>query len=177
VTCTNVRDRYLLEAAALLHEIGRSKGDRGHHKRTYKIIRKLNIPVGWSAEDLQAVAIIARYHRGALAPASNAIFAGIPAKRRAELLTLAGVLRLANAFDLTHEKTRASVSVDKRDGMLVISGPGFEEISPLAERLARARYLLEATCKIPIAVRPHALQKPVTASGRQSTRRLSVSAD
>jgi CHAD domain-containing protein len=172
---TNPADRGLLETAAILHEIGRSKGDRGHHKRGYKMIRKLSAPVGWSEDDLHAVAIIARYHRGPLAPASNALFAGIGAKRRSELLTLAGVLRLANAFDLTHDGQIPSVTVENREGMLVIAGPGFEEISPLAERIARRRYLLEVTSGIPIAIRPLAPRRSTAAVPRLGSRGASVS--
>jgi HD superfamily phosphodiesterase len=169
-------DRRLLEAASMLHEVGRSKGDRQHHKRSYKMIRKLSTPVGWSQEDMRAVAIIARYHRGALAPASNAVFAGLNTKRRSELLTLAGVLRLANAFDLTHDGHIASVTVENRESKLVISVPGFEEISPSAERIARRRYLLEASCGVPIAIRPLGHRRSTVAVRRLALRSARASA-
>ncbi len=165
VISSNSDDRRILEAAALLHEVGRSKTDRGHHKRAYRLIRKLDVPLGWSAEDLHAVAVVARYHRGELAPSSNAVFAGIGAPRRRELLALAGVLRLANAFDFAHEKAIASVSLKESDGVIVISGPGFEKLSGTAERLARARYLLETICGISIVVRPAVRRRRVAAKG------------
>ena len=147
-------DRRLLEVGAMLHEVGRSKRERGHHKRTYSMICKQGVPFGWEAEDLRAVAIVARYHRGALSPSSNVVFTGVSARRRSELLRLAGILRLANAFDFGHERTISRVGVERRDGLVVVSVPGLESISPTAERFARARYLLEATCRIPVVVRP-----------------------
>jgi hypothetical protein len=42
--------------------------------------------------------------------------------------------------------------MSKRNGALLISGGSFEPISATAERLARSRYLLEATCGIPITI-------------------------
>src|ERR1035441_5058648 len=55
------------------------------------------------------------------------------------------------------------VAVERRDGMLIVYGRGLREISPVAERLARARYLLETTCACPIMVRAQAI-RPAAAS-------------
>lgn len=170
-------DRHLLEAAGFLHEIGRTKGDSNHRKRAYKMIRKLHVPAGWTTDDLHVVAIVARYHRGPLAPSSNAIFGGISAERRTEILRLAGTLRLANAFDLAQDEQVAAVEIARRDGLIEISGPRFEAISATAERIARARYLLEATCRIPIAIRPWAPARKAAASPAAAPRVKRVPAD
>ncbi len=167
VLTARVRDRSILEAAGLLHEIGRSKGDRAHHKRAYKMIRKLGVPGGWTADDLHSVAIVARYHRGALAPSTNAVFAGIGAARRRQLLGLAGILRLANSCDFAHEGKITTVALEKRDGLIVLSGSGFGQMSNTGERLARARYLLESACGLTISIRLSAQR------ARRPTRRLS----
>jgi CHAD domain-containing protein len=156
-------DRRILEAAAMLHEVGRSRGPEGHRKRAYSMIRRLTPPLGWSAEELQCVAVIARYHGGALPQTSNSAFVGLTAKRRRALLPIAGILRLADAFDFAHDRQIEWVAVERRDGMLIVYGRGLREISPVAERLARARYLLETTCGCPIMVRPQAI-KPAAAS-------------
>ncbi len=73
--------RRILEAAAVMHDVGRGK-DGGHRKRGYRMIRKLKPPVGWSEEYLQCVAIVAHYHRGGLPASNHPIFAGLPAQRR-----------------------------------------------------------------------------------------------
>ncbi len=155
--------RRILEAAALLHEVGRSRGDRGHRKRAYSMIRRLTPPVGWSAEELQCVAVIARYHGGALPQIGDSPFVGLTPTRRRALLPMAGVLRLADAFDFPHDQQIDRLTVERRDGMLIVYGRGLQEISPVAERVARARYLLETTCACPIMVRPQAT-KPAAAS-------------
>ena len=162
--------RRILEAAAILHEVGRSRRPEGHRKRAYSMIRRLKPPLGWSAEELQCVAVIARYHGGTLPQTSSSPFVGLPSKRRTALLPIAGILRLADAFDFSRDRKIDRVSVERRDGMLIVYGRGLQEISPVGERLARARYLLETTCGCPIAVRPQAL-KPATASHVSGQRR------
>ncbi len=162
--------RRILEAAAMLHEVGRSRGADGHRKRAYSMIRRLRPPLGWSAEELQCVAVIARYHGGMLPQTSNSPFVGLTQKRRMALLPIAGILRLADAFDFSHDRKIDRVSVERRDGMLIVYGRGLQEISPVGERLARARYLLETTCGCPIVVRPQAI-KPATASHVSGQRR------
>ena len=119
------------------------------------MIRGLKPPVGWSEEYLQCVAIVAHYHRGGLPPSNHPIFAGLPAQRRSELMPLAGVLRLANALDDSHDQRISNVMVERRDGVLRIYAQGLTgTINPFGEQLARARYLLEACIKMPIMLRP-----------------------
>ncbi len=155
--------RRILEAAAILHEVGRSRKAEGHRKRAYAMIRRLKPPLGWSVEELHCVAVIARYHGGALPQTSNSDFVGLTTKRRKALLPLAGILRLADAFDFSHDRPINRVSIERRDGIVIIYGQGLQEISPVGERLARARYLLETTCACPIMIRPQ-VTKPATAS-------------
>jgi CHAD domain-containing protein len=146
--------RRILEAAAVMHDVGRGK-DSGHRKRGYRMIRRLKPPVGWSEEYLQCVAIVAHHHRGGLPPSNHPIFAGLPAQRRFELMPLAGVLRLANALDEFHDHRISSVTVQRRNGSLTIFAQGLtNSVSPFGELLARARYLLESCIKVPIVIRP-----------------------
>ena len=146
--------RRILEAAGIMHDVGRSKCTDGHLKRGYRMICKLKPPLGWSDEELRCVAAVARYHRGGLPQTGDSYFVGLSAKRRSELLPVMGILRLANAFDSAHDGKITRIFVEQRDGILNVYGQGLEEISPAAERLARARYLLEATCGLTIRIRP-----------------------
>jgi len=166
--------RRILEAAAILHDVGRSKSPNGHLKRAYRMICKLEPPLGWTAEELRCVAAVARYHRGALPQTGDSYFVGLSAKRRSQLLPIIGILRLANAFDSAHDRRVARISVEQRDGMLAVYGQGLEEMSPTAERLARARYLLEATCAVAIRIRT--LSTKPAASSRIAQRATHVAA-
>ncbi len=170
----DAEDRRILKAAAMLHEVGRSRGPDGHRKRAYSMIRRLQPPLGWSAEELQCVAVIARYHGGALPQTSNSAFVGLTPKRRRALLPIAGILRLADAFDFSHDRQIDRVAVERRDGMLIVYGRGLQEISPVAERLARARYLLETTCACPIMVRPQAIKAAAASSVAGHARKVAA---
>jgi len=146
--------RHILEAAAAMHDVGRRK-DGGHRKRGYRMIRKLKPPVGWNEEHLHDVAIVAHYHRGGLPPANHPIFAGISAERRAELMPLAGVLRLANALDENHDQRISSVEMQRQKGALTVYAKGLtSSISRFGEQLAQARYLLESCVKMPVMIKP-----------------------
>jgi len=116
--------------------------------------------VGWTEEYLQSVAIVAHYHRGELPPSNHPIFAGLPAQRRTELLPLAGVLRLANALDDAHDQRVTSVILEPRNGVLMIYAQGLtSSVNPFGEQLARARYLLECSIRMPITLKPLTLRR------------------
>ena len=162
--------RRILEAAAVMHDVGRGK-DGGHRKRGYRMIRNLKPPVGWSEEYLQCVAIVAHYHRGSLPPSNHPIFAGLPAQRRVELMPLAGVLRLANALDDLHDQRISAVKVDCRNNAIALYAQGLTtSVGPFGEQLAQARYLLETCIKMPIMIRPlPARRKPSTMPATQES--------
>jgi len=153
VLYTGKNFRRILEAAALLHDVGRARQKQGHQKESYRLIRKIVPPLGWTAQDLQAVAVVARYHCGALPHSGEKCLRQLPASRRFGTVRLAGVLRLANAFDLSHDERVRGLHVGKHDGSLSVRGEGYDETGPTAERLAAARYLLEINCHMPILVR------------------------
>lgn len=157
ILVANPSQRRILEAAAILHEVGRSKttnGHGGHQKRGFKVVSKLSPPVGWSEDDMHAIALLVRYHRGPLPVTTNSSFVGLTAKRRKDLLPLIGVLRLANAFDDAHEENISSIKLECRASEVVVYAEGLQRISRQAERIARSRYLLETISRHPITVRP-----------------------
>lgn len=58
--------RASLYAAALLHDVGKSKGNKGHHKESLELIKAHGTPLGWKPEAMTRAAIVARFHCGAL---------------------------------------------------------------------------------------------------------------
>src|SRR5208283_1374069 len=65
-TIDGVAARSSLMAAALLHDVGKSEGQKGHHKASSHLIQTHGNPLGWKASDLRRAATVARFHRGAL---------------------------------------------------------------------------------------------------------------
>src|SRR5262249_55321988 len=63
---TQRRDREILRAAAIVHEVGRASGNKNHHKRTGDMIDQLDRMAGWTSKDMRVMARVARFHRGAL---------------------------------------------------------------------------------------------------------------
>ncbi len=150
---TSENARRILEAAALLHDVGRGRAIQGHHKESCRLIRRIVPPLGWKIQDLRAAAAVARYHCGTLPRSGHKCLAQLPPFRRAAIIRLAGILRLANAFDLSHDRKVRRLHIGRHDGTLIVRGEGYHEGGPTAERLAAARYLLEISCQIPILVR------------------------
>ena len=64
---SQIEERFILHAAALLQEAGRFKKGKAYHKESYRMIRKISPPPGWTKRDLEFVALVARFHRRALA--------------------------------------------------------------------------------------------------------------
>lgn len=151
------KQRRILEAAALLHDVGFGKGKHQHHKQSCRMIRKLPVPLGWTLANWRAIGAIVRYHRGALPRPEHKCWRFIPASARPSIIRLAGVLRLANAFDSPHDGRVRKLEVALREETIVICCDG-NELTGIGERIAAARYLLEVSCGSAILVRSSGAQ-------------------
>jgi CHAD domain-containing protein len=150
------KQRRILETAALLHDVGLSKSTRAHHKQSCRLVCNMAVPLGWTHSDLCAVGAVARYHRGALPRVEHKCLREIPASARPWAIRLAGILRLANALDESHDKHVRRLRIERNDGTIVVHSDGYTPDDPAAEHIAAARHLLEASCQIAILVRPGA---------------------
>jgi CHAD domain-containing protein len=176
ILANSPEDAQILEAAALLHAVGRSKNkdEAGYHKRSYRLVSKLKPPLGWSEEDMRFVGALVRYHRGAL-PANNSLFVGLDRKRRSQLMGLIGILRLANAFDDSRQGRISKVEVSCKNGVATVAVQGLQPMSRDAERVARARYLLETVHGWPILIRAAIrARRPGGSVVRRSSKRVAT---
>ena len=149
-----IDQRAILQAAALLHDVGLSKKQRNHHKATYNLIRRLTPPLSWTKEKLRWVGIVSRYHRGALPRVGQKTLAGLSESQRQSILKLAGILRLANAFDSEHDGRIQRLEVHEQNGFLQIAAQGYSPRDHMAEGIAAARHLLETVYRRPLIVKP-----------------------
>jgi exopolyphosphatase/guanosine-5'-triphosphate,3'-diphosphate pyrophosphatase len=95
------RERFLLECAALLHDIGWINGQPRHHKTSLHII--LDTPLLFFDERQRLViGSIARYHRRALPRSKHRHYAELEPEERLAVRVLAGILRVADALDVRH---------------------------------------------------------------------------
>ena len=156
--------RQILQAAALMHDVGRSRTKMGQHKESARLIRKLDPPLGWTAEEVRITAIVARYHRGALPRETQKGFAALPPSKQRLVQFLGGLLRLACACDRHHDGQIRRVQVESMGPMLAIEAEGYTEYTAMAEHLAAARHLLELACNRPVFILPLKAESPAHAA-------------
>lgn len=161
----NAQARGILHAAALLHDVGRADGGKGHHKTSYRMIRALPPPRGWSRDDMELVALLARYHRGAPPGGDHAAFGALPAPARETIRYLVGVLRLALAFSRDPDAPVTRLEVTNTPEAIVIEADGAREDGPLAYQVLRRKWLLELACKRPVVVRFRPTESAANATG------------
>jgi len=95
-------ERDWLHYAALLHDIGWIEGWKEHHKVSLRII--LTTPMlNFSNKDRFIVGSIARYHRKALPSLKHDHYATLSPEERRVVDVLAGILRLADGLDGSHQ--------------------------------------------------------------------------
>ncbi|MGQ0811936.1 MAG: Ppx/GppA phosphatase family protein [Nitrospiraceae bacterium] len=95
------REREWLEYAAWLHDVGYVINPRQHHKHAYYLIKHSELS-GLTAEEIEIIANLARYHRRALPSKKHATLEAMPTGHRRVVTMLAALLRLADALDRTH---------------------------------------------------------------------------
>lgn len=145
--------RGILQVAALLHDVGRSKREKGSHKATYQLMDRLRPPLGWSAADLHLAAVVSRYHRGTLPDMGQAPLRGFNPSQRQSVVFLAGILRLADAFDADRSGRIQRLHVEQQNNLLVVTAQGYSPRDHLAEGIAAARHLLEMVYGGPLIVK------------------------
>ncbi len=102
--------RVLLEAAALLHDIGISVNNDGHHKHSQYLIESSDI-VGLGDDERRIVALLARYHRRTPPSREHGEFASLRRKDRSTVERLAALLRVADALDRQHAGLVRNIAV------------------------------------------------------------------
>ncbi len=97
------RELEILQAAALLHDIGYSVEAKSHNKHSRDIILKEGIK-GFADEEIKIIACIVRYHRGNLPDKNRHTLYGSFSKTERKIIKrLAGILRFADGLDIEHE--------------------------------------------------------------------------
>ncbi|MCX6692130.1 MAG: CHAD domain-containing protein [Methanoregula sp.] len=94
-------ERFYLECAGLLHDIGWAFGQKGHHTRSFSMIHEdRTLPL--SDRERSIVALIARFHRKPVPGSKDAVFASLRPKDKKIVCTCAALLRVADGLDYPH---------------------------------------------------------------------------
>jgi len=103
-------ERTLLEAAAILHDVGLYVSMAKHHKHSYYLIAESDL-VGLDRRQKSIVANVARYHRKTHPTAKHPPFAALSDEDRAIVERLAAILRAADVLDREHRQNVREVKV------------------------------------------------------------------
>ena len=107
--------RELLEAGALLCNVGSFISHSGHHKHSYYVVRNSEHLAGFTDREIELVAQIARYHRKSSPKTKHSEWSALRRSDRELVRTLAAVLRIAIGLDRSHDRRVADVAADVDD--------------------------------------------------------------
>ena len=143
----------ILEAAALLHDVGWSVSGKGHHKHSAKLIQKHGLP-GVEERTIKLIASVARAHRKSEPRPKHMPYGSLDDQDQNLVRKLAALLRIADGLDRSHSSCVQSVDIleDKGNTLtLVIKSAwmaevekfGFSKKKALLEELLGAELRLE----------------------------------
>lgn len=121
-------DRKLLEAAALLHDVGYFIAYSSHHKHSYHLIRHAEL-FGFSPRERELIAQIARYHRKSLPKRKHETFQALSETDRQRVERLGGILRLADGLDRRRSAAVRAVSCSFGGTLFTVRLEGSEDMS------------------------------------------------
>lgn len=157
-------DRRLLDASARLQDVGYLISYEAHHKHSYHLILNSRLE-GFRPEEIQIIANVSRYHRGAEPKKKHANFQALSPEDQHRVKSLAGILRLAGGLDRSHNQNIRSVRVNgtAKQIELIVNAEEYPEVNIWAAR--RRAGLFEKTFEAEVNIRWEGAQieKPETA--------------
>lgn len=134
--------RTLLSAAAILHDIGYHISHDSHHKHTYYLIKHSEI-TGFSENEKNIIAQVARYHRGSLPREKHTEFMNLVEADRDLIRKLGSILRLADALDRGYENRVKDIKFTKNKQILMMKLSSNQNIESELKAIALKKDMFE----------------------------------
>jgi exopolyphosphatase/guanosine-5'-triphosphate,3'-diphosphate pyrophosphatase len=130
------REREWLEYASLMHDIGAHISFVRHHRHSYYLIKNGDLR-GFHPDEIEVMALVARYHRRGTPKQSHHEYATLPSHLRRTVRLLASILRVAESLDRSHGQVITALDLQDRGGdmLLNISTSGDAELEVWATGL------------------------------------------
>lgn len=122
------KERRLLEAAALLHDVGYFINYSSHHKHSYHLIRHADL-FGFTPRERELIANMARYHRKALPKKKHEPYMRLSAADRALVGRFGGIVRLCDGLDRRRNSVVQGLECQLDKHTLKLTLQGEEDLS------------------------------------------------
>lgn len=146
--------RELLEAAALLHDVGYYISHASHHKHSQYLIQNSEA-LGFTNEEMAVIANVARYHRKSHPRNRHTAFASLRPADQERVRYMAAILRVADGLDRTHKQLVETVRVSYDDRSIAFSIECAQGSAPTYELWSanRKKDLMEALFERAVTVK------------------------
>jgi exopolyphosphatase/guanosine-5'-triphosphate,3'-diphosphate pyrophosphatase len=109
------REREWLEFAALLHDVGANISFARHHRHSHYLIKNGDLR-GFHPDEIDAMALVARYHRRGTPQKTDDDYAHLPGPVRRTVRVLSSILRVAESLDRSHGQVISGLELRDDDG-------------------------------------------------------------
>ena len=142
------RARVLLEAGALLHDLGHVVSHRGHHKHGEYLVQNGDI-AGLQGPERAMVACLVRYHTRKAAPARHhAAYSSLGRAEQRTVRRLASLLRLSEALDHSHRERVSRIKAAFRRGAIGLQVAARGDAAEDLRYAARSTQLFEKEFRV-----------------------------
>ena len=107
------KEREWLEFGALLHDVGVHISYERHHRHSYYLIKNGDLR-GFQPQEIEVIALLARYHRQATPKKSHEGYADLPGTQRGTVKALSAMVRLAEGLDRSHAQALSGLDIFPR---------------------------------------------------------------
>ncbi len=121
--------RELLEAAAILHDVGYNISHANHHHHSYYLIKNSEL-LGFNENEIDIIAHTARYHRKSHPKPSHIEFEMLPGKTKQVIKKLSAILRIADSFDRTHRQIIKNIKAEVKGENVLLHLECDEKLKP-----------------------------------------------
>lgn len=121
-----MRERFILQIASILHDVGKYIAADPHSVYSYNIINASQI-IGLSDAELRMVASIARYHSLEAPGLESTGLVKLGTAERIKAMKLIAIIRMADAMDTSHKQKLSISSMAIQDEQFIIRAESWEE--------------------------------------------------
>jgi exopolyphosphatase/guanosine-5'-triphosphate,3'-diphosphate pyrophosphatase len=157
-----------------MHDIGSHISFGRHHRHSYYLITNGDLR-GFQPEEIEIIALVARYHRRSTPKTSHEEYARLPSGRRRTVRTLAAMLRVAENLDRSHSQviSGSPCALRKDAARLELVANGDAELESVGHRAPHRplRELSGQPVKLVMTRRPRRPRSPAARSPASRPRR------